>query len=104
MHFTADDICLWAKQKLYTVSRATIYNVLNELAEAGLLRPFQTANSTSVVYDSNLQNHFHLYDSNSQEFCDLDPSAVQIDPNLYKKYDIEKIEIVIKARPKSTAP
>lgn len=37
-HFTADDLCIEARQRALRVSRATVYRTLPALCEAGILR------------------------------------------------------------------
>lgn len=102
-HFTAEDIWTWARQNLSKVSRATVYNTLNEFAEAGLLRSLQTSDSTSVIFDSNTGDHFHVYNSDTKELVDMDMSLIKVNPALYSEYDVESIEILVKGRKKSRA-
>ncbi|HEX4924332.1 MAG TPA: transcriptional repressor [Bdellovibrionales bacterium] len=100
-HFTAEDVCAWAQENLKKVSRATVYNTLNELSNAGLLRPLQTAESASVIFDSNTADHFHVYDSGTGQLLDIEPSLIHLERSLRDQYDIEKIEIIIRGRKKS---
>lgn len=102
-HFTADELFDWTQTENMGISRATVYNTLNEFVGAGLLRSFQTANTSSLVFDSNLTNHFHIYDTEKNTFVDLDASAIQIRPELLANYEIEQVEVVIKARKKTVS-
>lgn len=100
-HFTAEEIFNWAENNLTKVSRATVYNTLNEFVHAGILRSFQSSNSASAIFDSNVKPHFHLFDSETRRYVDIDSSMVELKSSLAEQFDIEHVEILIKGRRKA---
>lgn len=74
-HFNAEDLYDKMKSKNYRVSRATIYNTLDLLLEANLLRKHQFANENLSYYEKSLfdkqHDHIVLTDTGEViEFCD----------------------------------
>jgi Fur family peroxide stress response transcriptional regulator len=43
------------------ISRTTVYNTLHELVELGVLAPVEALSENGLRYDTNLQDHHHLY-------------------------------------------
>tara|TARA_B110001454_G_scaffold124375_1_gene116054 strand:- start:35341 stop:35727 length:387 start_codon:yes stop_codon:yes gene_type:complete len=97
-HFTADDLCEWASSGKQKMSRATVYNILNEFVAAGLLKSFYSGAAGKTIYDSNLSTHFHLYDVESKKIMDVDPKMLSIDTKNLKGYKVEQMEILITGR------
>jgi len=58
-HATADEIYVALTEHEPLVSRATVYNTLNELTRAGLVREFPSG-SNAARYDANLHPHHHF--------------------------------------------
>lgn len=60
-HFSADELYIWMKNKNSSVSRATVYNTLEKLTQAGLVSMRNFGNSLNK-YESNFkkQNHDHV--------------------------------------------
>ncbi|MBX3021381.1 MAG: transcriptional repressor [Bdellovibrionales bacterium] len=97
-HFTAEDICGWAGGLKKRLSRATVYNILNEFVAVGLLKSFYSSALGKTIYDSNTENHFHLYDTDKDQILDVDPSLVTVNTSGLKGYRIDQIEILMKGR------
>lgn len=97
-HFTADELYAWADGCLKKVSRATIYNTLNEFVAVGLIRAFYSPQASRLIYDSNTANHFHLYDEQSHQIIDIDPSQVTVNTNGRSGYQIDHIDVVFRGR------
>ncbi len=57
---TADALAAEAQSVRMSVSLATVYNVLNLLAQAGLVRGL-TIEGTKTVFDTNISDHRHLF-------------------------------------------
>ncbi len=95
-HPTADDVMSWATANFPKVSLATVYNTLNILVEAGLLREFKFPHSGKVVYDRNVSQHFHLLDEDSGELIDLDPADVDVDMRLRlkRRYAVRDVDVL----------
>lgn len=77
-HFTADEVLRQARSGLPELSRATVYNTLGALVEAGLLRAVESRNA--MLYDPNpdpTHQHFscrrceRLYDVHVEGIEDL---------------------------------
>lgn len=100
-HPTVDDIKTWADANLPKISLATVYNTMHTLEEAGLVRSFQFPHSDKVVYDSTLNDHYHLYDANSGRIVDIPTDVVEIKQDRIKDVDVESASIVLYGRIKS---
>jgi Fe2+ or Zn2+ uptake regulation protein len=58
-HATVEELCMAVNQVHALASRATIYNTLHALVEAGLVREF-TLDGKAARYDANLEKHHHF--------------------------------------------
>ena len=104
-HPTADEVEQGVKSKLPVVSRATVYNTLNKLVEAGLLRELRTPFEESLRYDGNITPHHHFIDRESREIIDIAFDDVEISniDSLKRKYRIDKLCVTIEGSRKSKA-
>lgn len=59
-HATADEITVSARDLLGTISRQSVYNVLNVLTDKGIIRRIQPADSAALYEDRIGDNHHHL--------------------------------------------
>ena len=59
-HATADDLTAGVCGELGTISRQSVYNVLNVLTDKGIIRRIQPANSPARYEDRIGDNHHHL--------------------------------------------
>jgi len=75
VHLTAAKLMSYLKNKNINISLATIYNNLNELSDKGILRKFYV-NNDKMWFDSNLQDHYHFYDSDKDELIDIDKNEI----------------------------
>ena len=94
-HPTADDVLAWASKNLPKVSRATVYNTLRELSQAGLIREFRFPQLSKTVYDKNTEHHFHFYDQASESFVDLKEESVKVDIKLPPSFKVNSIDILV---------
>lgn len=69
-HPTADEVYTIVENRLPSISKATVYNTLNTLAEAGVIK---TVSSEPGVtrYDANLEPHHHFVDTNTGAISDI---------------------------------
>ncbi|WII73710.1 Fur family transcriptional regulator [Bdellovibrio sp. 22V] len=95
-HPTADDVKAWADANLGKISQATVYNTLNTLVDAGILKEFRFNHSEKVVYDCNTHDHFHFVDEKTGKIYDIDPEDVKIDISIPKKFKIKDIKLIFK--------
>lgn len=69
-HYTAEEIFELAKQKLPTISRATVYNNLHSLEAEEIIRRL-TGEGGSARYDSSFTPHGHLFCSACGQIFDF---------------------------------
>lgn len=94
-HPTADDVLAWANKNLPKVSRATVYNTLNELSQAGLIKEFRFPQVSKTVFDKNTEHHFHFYDQESGSFHDLQVESVKVDLQLPPTFKVDSVDILV---------
>lgn len=58
-HPTAEEVCAYVQQRCPTVSRATVYRVLNAMAERGTILRVQNPDGADR-YDHQTHRHFHV--------------------------------------------
>jgi len=99
-HPDAEEVRLWAEENLPTVSKGTIYNTLNELIDAGLIRQYRFPHSTRLIYDGNTEPHHHFFDSDSDTLIDIDPEKVSIKADLDDDFEVEEVNILFRGKRK----
>ncbi len=104
-HLTADELAHEAEAARMPASLATVYNVLNLFAEVGLVRslPIECG---KTVFDTNTSDHSHFYFEDTGAVCDiaLDNAAFTGDIAPPEGYEISRIDVVVRLRPKGAAP
>lgn len=100
-HFTAADLISMAEKNKLNISMATIYNTLSLLEDKGMLKTINIDNELKF-YDTNLDNHHHLYNTSMSTLTDIAHDKVVFAelPELPKTLEIESTELLIKARNK----
>jgi len=82
---------------------ATVYNVLQDLTDAGLLRKRLSANN-KMYYDITVDNHCHIYDESSHTITDFnDPGLMEVVSDYLKNkkitnFDLDYVEIQLMGR------
>lgn len=99
-HPTAEDVKRWTDKNFPKLSLATVYNTLGTLVEAGLLREFRFPHSEKVVYDSNVDDHFHFLDEETGKLFDLDKERVDVraKQGAPEGYRVDTVEVVLRGR------
>jgi Fe2+ or Zn2+ uptake regulation protein len=69
-HPTADEVFQAVEQRLPAISRATVYNSLNALVDASLVRAVSTEPGVTR-YDGNLDGHHHFVDTHTGRIYDI---------------------------------
>ncbi|NIA11239.1 MAG: transcriptional repressor [Nitrospiraceae bacterium] len=69
LHPTADEVWAKVKESFPSISRATVYNSLNEFASRGLVVPLNTPRS--VRFDFNTKPHAHFICTNCGRVFDV---------------------------------
>ena len=83
------------KNKVY-ISRATIYNNLNELASKGFLKKV-IVKKDKMWFDTNLSKHHHFYDEEDDKLFDIKENEINFSmlPSVPKGKKIKSVDIII---------
>ena len=97
-HFTISDLQKIIKTKIEEkVSLATIYNTVHSFKKKGYLKEI-SINSDKSYYDTNITNHHHFLDEETNELLDLDDndiSNLKIKKTIPGK-KIKSVEVLVK--------
>jgi Fur family iron response transcriptional regulator len=102
-HPTAEQVTKWAEKNLDKISQATVYNTLNTLVDAGLLRVFKFTHSDKVVYDSSTHDHYHFLDEVSGTLYDIETKDINIGLTAPHQFEVSSMEVVLKGKIKGQA-
>ena len=95
-HITAEILKKESDYENLKVSKATVYNVLNDFYGAGLLAKVNI-DDDKTWYDTNVQHHYHIFLENKSELVDIDPKKIDIKiPKELTKGTIKKVDLVVK--------
>ena len=95
-HITAEILKKESDYENLKVSKATVYNVLNDFYGAGLLAKVNI-DDDKTWYDTNVQHHYHIFLENKSELVDIDPKEIDIKiPKELTKGTIKKVDLVVK--------
>lgn len=101
-HFTAEALWKEAQDADVRVSLATIYNTLNALVDADLLRTVEMTGA-KALFDTNLDPHHHVLDGGG-DVCDLPFGAVTVhvdEAALPPGMSIDDIELLVRVKRRS---
>jgi Fe2+ or Zn2+ uptake regulation protein len=95
-HPTADEVFQAVSQKLpVALSRATVYNTLNTLVEAGVIKEIIIEPGRSR-YDAKSGDHHHFVDINTGRVYDIEPEQVpHLNLNLGPDFDVHRYSVTI---------
>ncbi|MBY0357425.1 MAG: transcriptional repressor [Candidatus Obscuribacterales bacterium] len=93
-HPTADEILEATSNKLpVALSRATVYNTLNTLVEAGVIQEVFT-DPGATRYDANITDHHHFVDVKSGKIMDIPKDLVPVlQEKLGEKYKVHSYKV-----------
>jgi Fur family iron response transcriptional regulator len=102
-HLTAEMLYEEATRAKVPISLATVYNTLNQLTDAALLRQV-AVDGTKTYFDTNATAHHHFYLEHNHELVDIpDPHPVlQKMPDVPQGYEISRIDLVVRLRKKKS--
>ena len=96
VHVTAYSLeKLMVKNKIF-ISRATIYNNLNELSNRGFLKKVIVKND-KMWFDTNLSKHHHFYDEEEDKLVDIQEKEINFSkfPKAPNGKSIKSVDIII---------
>ena len=97
-HLTAEMLYEEAIQARVPVSLATVYNTLNQLTEASLLRQV-SVDGTKTYFDTNVSAHHHFYIEGNHELVDIpDPELLLKMPDVPEGYEIVRVDMLVRLR------
>ena len=80
-HWTAESLYEHSKTNGYSFSLATVYNTLNQFADKGIVKRIYIQ-GTLCYFDTNLDEHHHVYHTVSKILEDIPLDSISVDPNL----------------------
>jgi Fur family transcriptional regulator, iron response regulator len=97
-HISAEMLFEEARDAHLEVSLATVYNVLRDFTDAGLLRHLTIASKS--YYDTNSELHHHFYFEESESLEDIPVGYLQIEriPAAGRDYEITAIDVIVRVR------
>ena len=96
VHVTAYSLeKLMVKNKIF-ISRATIYNNLNELSNRGFLKKVIVKND-KMWFDTNLSKHHHFYDEEEDKLVDIQEKEINFSkfPKAPQGKNVKSVDIII---------
>ncbi len=97
-HFTINDLVKLIQTKTrQKISLATVYNTVHAFEKKGYLKEIHV-NSNQSYFDTNVSQHHHFYDENTNQLIDLnkeDVGHVEIKKNIPGK-KIKSVEVLVK--------
>ncbi|MDR3448792.1 MAG: transcriptional repressor [Alphaproteobacteria bacterium] len=96
-HVTAEQAHAAMTKAGVSLSLATVYNTLNLLAGAGLLRQI-CVDGKQVLFDTNRDPHHYMYNEASGRLTDIPPLRLVAPPRPPRGMKITDVEIVIRVR------
>ena len=99
IHLSAEQVLIRVREQVPETSRATVYNTLKLFREKNLVREL-IVDPERIVYDSNTEPHYHLYDSESGEITDVPAEEMKVIgvPNLPTHLELEEVDVIIRVR------
>lgn len=92
-HPTADEVHGAIKTEYPSITLATVYNTLDTFAEYGLANKVMS-NDGYMRYDGNMDQHSHIYLTNTHEIMDYeDEELSQLLQDYFRKKDVKNLKI-----------
>ncbi len=100
-HLSADKILEGVRDAGNHVSRATVYNTMGLFAEKGVVREV-LIDRERVFYDSNIEDHHHLYNVDTGELKDIYDVEVDVTGNVAVPDNLRVVETAVVIKVSST--
>jgi Fur family iron response transcriptional regulator len=100
-HVTAEMLYAEATKAKVPVSLATVYNMLHQLTEVGLLRQI-AVDGSKTYFDTNVSQHHHFFVEGENNLLDIPGADVVVGraPIPPAGYEIARIDVVVRLRRK----
>ena len=95
IHRTAEEILLFAKERMPGISRATVYNNLKTLEQEGVIRKI-SIDGGADVYDSSFDLHSHLICRICKRIDDVETPKLRKELEELSGVDIESYELKLR--------
>jgi Fur family iron response transcriptional regulator len=101
-HLTAEMLYEEATLAKVPVSLATVYNTLNQLTDAGLLRQV-SVDGTKTYFDTNPSDHHHFFIEGEDRMIDVPSDAIRVAelPALPEGMEVSRVEVIVRLKPKA---
>jgi Fur family transcriptional regulator, iron response regulator len=98
-HLSADQIMGLVNGLGAGLSKATVYNTLKLFVEKRLVREV-IVDPEKVYYDSNIDPHFHLFDTQTGEITDIDATGIDVVGLLKLPEELvsEGVDVIVRVR------
>ena len=97
-HPSADDVYSNVRRTCPTVSRATVYNTLNLLAEKGVIKT-QILREGGLVFDANAERHHHFIDEETGRIYDVPWEAIKVrGEGALTEFEVREVQVVMRGR------
>jgi len=96
-HATADAVAESAREEIGTISRQSVYNVLNVLTDKGIIRRIQPADSPARYEDRVGDNHHHLVCRScgkTEDVCCVVGEAPCLHAHDHRGFRIDEAEVI----------
>ena len=95
-HVAVESLHSEAKAHGFVMSVSTVYNVLRQFEEAGLVRRIAVPGAMGV-YDVNVGDHQHFFIPDEHRIIDMPPDSVSLEdlPEPPEGYCIDKVDVVV---------
>jgi len=96
-HVTADDVAVMARKSGVRVSLATVYNTLNQVVAAGLMKRI-TLDSDRTYFDTNVSDHHHLFFEENGHLHDVPGDSVRVEglPPTPPGSKVRSVEVIVR--------
>lgn len=95
-HATVDELSAALNKRYPQASRATVYNTLHTLVEAGLVREF-TLDGKAARYDANIEPHHHFVCDRCGAVQDLEWFEVpELERSRIAAHSIRSYEVIVR--------
>lgn len=98
IHPTVDEVKAWVDNNFPKMSLATVYNTLNCLAEANILKALKFSHTDKVMFDNNTKTHYHFLDEETGEIYDVAAEQLSIDMKLEAAFEVSDVEVLIRGK------